>query len=494
MLLAGLGACASKPAARDASPTAPDGADAVATTKDAADAVAAATDAGLQSMAFAHPTLRDVDVLFVIDDAPGMGPAQAKLLASLPAFTDTLKSLPAGYPNLHVAVISGDLGAGENDSPNCSFGGDHGVMWTTPRGSCAGTGLPAGQSFFSIQGGAGGDGGAGGKTNFDPSLSLADALSCVAVQEDTGCQFPHLLASTLRALGADGEPAPPENAGFLRPGAFLSIIVLTNQDDCSAPSDADIFDPMSMLVSDPLGPLTSFRCAELGILCGGAPPSRTTAGTLADCHSAENGILLRVADVVANLKALKSNPNMILVAALSGPPQPFTVTLGPAGLSNDPSPWPSLAPSCTSSDGGVSARPGVRVEQWVYAFGHNGVLETPCDDSFAASLQSIAQSIAGVIGPPCLTAKIATTNGPHGARPACTITDYPANAPDAGATPVPSCVDSAGVAPCWTLTFDPACPNGQLLGFETLPGGPALGGDSSVQCEVCTDPADPRCN
>jgi hypothetical protein len=486
LLLAGLGACASKPAARDASPTAPDGAD--ATGKDATDAVAAATDAGLQSMAFAHPTLRDVDVVFVIDDAPGMGPAQAKLRASLPAFTDTLKNLPAGYPNLHVAVISGDLGAGAYDSPGCSSGGDHGVMWTTPRGACAGTGLPAGQSFFSIQGGV------DGETNFDPSLSLADALSCVAVQEDTGCQFPHLLASTLRALGADGAPAPPENAGFLRPGAFLSIIALTNQDDCSAPSDADIFDPMSMLVSDPLGPLTSFRCAELGILCGGAPPSRTTAGTLSDCHSAENGTLLRVADVVANLKALKSNPNMILVAALSGPPQPFTVTLGPAGLSNDPSPWPSLTPSCTSSDGGVAARPGVRVEQWVYAFGHNGVLETPCDDSFAASLQSIAQSIAGVIGPACLTAPIASTNGPHGARPDCTITDYAAAADGAAGTPIPSCVDTSGVAPCWTLTDDATCPGGKLLGFETPPGSSALGVNSAVQCEVCTDPTDPRCN
>jgi hypothetical protein len=469
LLVGLLGACAPKPAT-------------TTTTDGGADAAPAfdGPPGALQSMAFAHPSIRDVDVLFVIDDAPGMARAQAKLIASLSAFTDTLKNLPAGYPDLHVGVISGDLGAGENESPGCNLGGDHGVLWSTPRGACAATGLPAGQNFFSI---------IDGKTNFDPSMGLAEALACVAVQADVGCQFPHPLASVLRALGLDGLPAPPQNAGFLRPGAFLSIILLTNQDDCSAPPDADIFDPASRLVSDPLGPLTSFRCAEYGLRCGGAAPSRTTAGTLTGCQSAEDGTLMKVADVVASLKTIKADPNMLLIAALSGPPEPVTVELGPPGLPNDPSPWPSLAPSCTSPDG-VAARPGVRIEQWVYAFGHNGVLATPCDDSYASSLQTIAQSIAAVLGPPCLDAKIATTTGPHGARPDCTITDYPSGAP--AGTPIPSCVDTAGVAPCWTLADDASCPNGELLGFQALPG-TSLGLNSSVQCTVCSDPHDPRC-
>ncbi|HSZ81400.1 MAG TPA: hypothetical protein VLA14_03910 [Polyangia bacterium] len=475
LLVGLLGACASKSATTTATTTTDGG------TNDGADATPS-FDAALQSMAFAHPSIRDVDVLFVIDDAPGMARAQAKLLASLSAFTDTLKTLPAGYPNLHVGVISGDLGSGENESPGCTLGGDRGVLRSTPRGACAATGLPAGQNFFSI---------IDGKANFDPSMGLAEALACVAVQADVGCQFPHPLASVLRALGLDGMPGPPANAGFLRPGAFLSIILLTNQDDCSAPPDAGLFDPDSQRVGDPLGPLTSFRCAEYGLLCGGAPPSRTMAGTLTGCQSAEDGTLTKVSDIVASLKTLKADPNMILIAALAGPPEPVTVQLGPPGLPNDPSPWPSLAPSCTSPDG-VAARPGVRIEQWVYAFGHNGVLATPCDDSYASSLQSIAQSIAAVLGPPCLDAKIATTTGPHGPRPDCTITDYASGAPAATGTPIPSCVDTGGVAPCWTLAADPTCPNGELLSFEAPPG-TTLGLDSSVQCTVCSDPRDPRC-
>jgi hypothetical protein len=296
----------------------------------------------------------------------------------------------------------------------------------------------------------------------------------------------------LRALGADGQPAPPENAGFLRPGAFLSIVLVTNQDDCSAPPDSQVFDPASMDVGDALGPLTSFRCAERGVSCGGMAPSRTMAGALPGCQSAEDGVLLRVSDVVARLKALKADPNMILVAALAGPPDPFVVELDAPGLPADPQPWPALTPSCTSADGLVSARPGVRVEQWVYAFGHNGVLAKACDD-FASSLQAIAMSVAGVLGPPCLTGAFAKKTGPRGPRPDCTITDYPAARDGGAGTPLPSCVDTGDVAPCWTLTDDAACPGGKLLGFETPAGASAVGLESAVACVVCDDANDPRC-
>jgi hypothetical protein len=456
---------------------------AVSNAPSSADAAPSSTDAGLQSVAFAHQTIRDVDVLFVVDDAPGMAPSQARLRAALPAFTDTLKALPAGYPNLHVAVVSADLGAGAWAVPGCDVGGDRGQFWSAPLGACATSGLPDGARFFSIE---------SGKANF-AGVTLGDGLACVAPRDDDGCRFPHPLAAALRALGADGAPAPPENAGFLRAGAFLSIVVVTNQDDCSAPDDTAIFDPSSMLVSDPLGPLTSFRCAEYGLACGGRPLSRTTAGTFSGCQSAEDGTLLRVSDAVARLKTLKADPNMILVAALAGPSDPFTVELDAPGLPSDPQEWPSLTPSCAGADGGVSARPGVRLEQWVYAFGHNGVLATACDD-VATSLRSIATTIAGVLGPPCLTGAFAKTNGPRGARPDCTIVDYPTSgAGDGGGAPIPSCVDTGGAPPCWTLGDDAACPNGKLLGFVSPPGGAPIGLDSSVTCVVCDDPTDPRC-
>jgi hypothetical protein len=445
----------------------------------------ASPDAGpaLPSVTFPHPTDRAVDVLFVIDDAPGAAPAQAKLAAAFGAFMTTLATRPGGLPDLHVGVVSSDLGAGPSAVAGCTPGGARGVLRYETEPACPAL-TDGGRFLTSVDGFA----------NYDPSRPPAELFACLAQPEASGCLFRHPFAAALRALGADGAAAPPENAGFLRVNAFLSIILLTAGDDCSAPPDSDLFDASSQFVADPLGPLTTFRCDEHGLLCGGVPPSRTKAGPLAGCQSAEDGRLVRVADAVAKLKALKADPNEILVAALSGAPTPYAVVLDPPGLPDDPSPWPAVAPSCTSSDGQTRAGPGVRVEQWVYAFGHNGVLASICDDDFTPALQNIAQGIGDVLGPPCITATLARTTGPHGRRPDCTIVDHTSSRDGVAVdTPLPSCVDTGDVAPCWTLKADPTCASGLLLGFESPAGVAPVGLNSSVQCLVCSDPTDARC-
>jgi hypothetical protein len=64
----------------------------------------------------------------------------------------------------------------------------------------------------------------------------------------------------------DGNPA---NAGFLRPGATLGVIFLTDEDDCSVRSPT-LFSPANAV----LGPLESFRCTRFGVTCedGGGTP------------------------------------------------------------------------------------------------------------------------------------------------------------------------------------------------------------------------------
>jgi hypothetical protein len=59
-----------------------------------------------------------------------------------------------------------------------------------------------------------------------------------------------LLEATYRAL----HDAIPENAGFLRPGAALAVLIATDEDDCSADPGSDVF-------SGPYGPVSLFsRC------------------------------------------------------------------------------------------------------------------------------------------------------------------------------------------------------------------------------------------
>jgi hypothetical protein len=408
---------------------------------------------------------RNVDVLFMIDNSSGGTPYQQKLSVSFPSYLNTLTSLPGGLPNLHIAVVSSSMGAGRStDIPQCAPGGDRGVFQATPRAPCGATGLAPGQNFISN---------VNGMANY--TGELATVFSCIAALGDQGCGFEHQLESILRALGADGAAAPPQNANFLRPNAFLQIVLLSDEDDCSAPPDSDLFDTSSRLVSDPLGPLQSFRCNEFGHLCGGKPPPRTMAADLSGtCVSNENGRLLRVVDVVAAIKHLKADPRKIFVAAISAPTSPYVVALGPSQNRADSAMWPYVQHSCMAADGSYGD-PAVRIKQWVDAFGSNGFFEPICADSFAPVLQAIAGQIGKVVGPPCLDATIDATT--------CKLVDHTYDAQgQLTDVPLPPC-DGSGQAACWSLVDDPIhCPTGRAFQLNR-PAGPMPPPDTTATCK-----------
>jgi len=228
---------------------------------------------------FPQVVSRDVDVLFMIANPTGTI-ASEKLTAVFSTYVSTLESLPGGLPEPPPRVVSSSMVAGRaTDVGLCPPGGHHGVSQATARSPCAVTGLAAGQNFIAN---------VNGQTNYKGELS--HVFDCIAALGDTGCAFEHQLASIARALGADGQAPPAQNANFLGADAYLQVVVLSDQDDCSAPPDSDLFDTSSQLLSDPLGPLQTFRCNEFGHFWGGKPPparwrltsraraSRTSAG------------------------------------------------------------------------------------------------------------------------------------------------------------------------------------------------------------------------
>jgi hypothetical protein len=356
---------------------------------------AAATGGGVGTFA-----ARDVDMLFVIDDSSFMTQLQRAFLANFPTLMTRLKD-PPGLPNLHIAVVSTDMGAGDGSISGCSATGKNGafqyagghVVWpSTPP--CA-TGLDPGATFLSD---------VGGMRNYTGPLE--DAFTCMAALGETGCGFQHQLTAITRALGADGMPPPPENRGFLRPDAYLYIVIVTNEDDCSAPPGSSLFDDNAgTSIDSPFGLLSNYRCNEFGHLCNGARPPRLPPGgnvnevvTLDGCASAEgDGMLTRVSDVVAQLRSLKANPDkQIFVAAIAGPATPYAVRW--QVRMGETVPRAQAAPSCTSSDGSTAA-PAVRIEKWVRAFGDNGVVLSACDSSYAAVLDRFAARMGLVSGP-----------------------------------------------------------------------------------------------
>jgi hypothetical protein len=439
---------------------------------------------------FQQAVNRNIDIVFMIDDSSSMTPLQKKLTMNFPVFMNVLKGLPGGLPNVHIGVVSSSMGAGRNPSvDHCPQGGDQGVFHVKPLGATCATGvLNAGQNYIQN---------INGMANYMGDIS--DVFSCIAALGENGCGFEHQFESVLRALGADGAAAPPQNAMFLRPDAFLAIILITNEDDCSAPPDSDLFDSTSSMVSDPLGPLQSYRCNEFGHLCGGKAPPRTPANPPVDlsgtCDSAEDGRLLRVADVVTAMKHLKADPTKILVAAIAGPPTPYIVNVGPSQVKGDPSMWPYVQHSCMAADG-TYADPSIRIKKWIDAFGQNGVFEEICNDSFAPALTVIANEIGKKIGSPCVTGKVLDTTGAlwTGATvPDCAVVDHLTN-PTNGVvvnTTLPPCMagQNMGTTACWHL--DPGgitCPGASVMGFNRPGAAVTTELNSSVSCSVLACP------
>src|SRR5450631_1642875 len=52
-----------------------------------------------------------VDILFMVDNSSSMTSMQQKMLAQIPTFIQLLQALPTGLPDLHLAVVSSDMGA-----------------------------------------------------------------------------------------------------------------------------------------------------------------------------------------------------------------------------------------------------------------------------------------------------------------------------------------------------------------------------------------------
>jgi hypothetical protein len=340
---------------------------------------------------------RNVDILFMVDNTAGRL-VQANLERNFPTFVSTLERATGRLPSLHLAVITSDLGAGDGTIASCSAtGGDAGRFQYTARGSCTATNLQPGATFISDMDGV---------RNF--TGNLADVFTCIAATGNSGCGFEQPLASVVRALGADGRPAPPENQGFLRPEAFLLVVLLTDEDDCSVPGGSNLFDTtLNTTLASPLGPVSNFRCNEFGHLCNGfKPPRRGPTGSTADivtmsnCISAEGaGMLTPVATFVQQLQALKPDPSMVMVAAIAGPTTPYEIHWKTPSIADPDGAWPAIANACAGADGSL-ADPAVRINQWVNAFGANGEAFSVCSDNFAPALQSIAEHLTQRLPPP----------------------------------------------------------------------------------------------
>jgi hypothetical protein len=374
------------------------------------------------------------------------------------------------------------MGAGDGSIAGCdATGGKNGIFQYTARGACTATGLQPGATFISN---------IAGTANY--TGNLADVFTCIAALGETGCGYEHQFAAITRALGADGQPAPLENQGFLRPDAYLAIVMITNEDDCSAQAGVPLFDTTAnMTLGSVLGPPSNFRCNEFGHICDGAPPSRLAPGgdinatrTYGNCVPAEgSGLLLGVADTAARLKALKPDPSQIIFAAITGPEAPYAVHWKEPS-SGDTGPWPEISHSCTAADRSY-ADPSIRTRALVREFGTNGLSFPICADDFRMALQGIADKIIDRFAPPCVVGTVAKRPG-TGEDDCSVVSQTPDGMGRLIEASVPSCGATGGAGLCWQFVAGGNACTGQLVTVVRDPAAPLpTSQDIKVQCALC---------
>ena len=292
---------------------------------------------------------RKVDILFLIDDSPSMGDKQTNLATNFPNFITVLSQIQGGLPDVHIGVATSDLGskgaADTTPGPGIGTIGQGGCSSFGKNGDLqvfgASTLLNAGAKFIAdtIQA----DGVTRTRNYTDPKgdgSGLATAFAAMAHAGAGGCGFEQHLEAVKQAL----DPNHVFNAGFIRDDAFLAVIIIADEDDCSMSHSSLI-----AMSETPLGPLQSFRCTRYGVIGDQNGTNTTTmneVGTKGQCHpSDDTSYLTNVADYAKFLKGLKSDPNKVIVAGIVGTPDPFAVELRvPSGGTT---PIPALAHSCT---------------------------------------------------------------------------------------------------------------------------------------------------
>ena len=312
----------------------------------------------------------DLDILFVIDNSPRLAEEQAGLVAGFPAFISELEADFGVRPNLHIGVISTDVGDGSHMCP--AGEGDDGFLQATPRVS--GCSPPSNVYIEDIAAGA------GRTTNY--TGTIGDTFACIASLGTAGCGFEQPMEAMRRAI----DLTHPENAGFIRDPAYLAVVFISDEDDCSAADEA-IFDPgLSAL----FGPIDSFRCTQYGVVCDGVPVPRAAA-TYSSCTSAPTDWLRNPSYYAGILKWRKAADDTILVAAIVGSDSPFSVEMTGPDVAQ-------LMPSCSTTLG--DSVPAIRTRDLANAFGVNGLVRTLCAADITGDLVAIADFISGAMHGP----------------------------------------------------------------------------------------------
>lgn len=366
----------------------------------------------------------NLDLLFVIDNSRSMFNEQQQVTTNFPRMIEVLEQLPAGLPNLHLGVISTDVGAGGACNPP---GTPPGVLRNTPM--VAGCAPPADRWISDVD-----DGTETGTRIRNYTASLSDTFSCIASLGTTGCGYEQPLESLRQAL----DPSTLENTGFLRDGSLLAVVILSDEDDCSA------FDPSFFDDPTPEGIDGDWRCFEQGVTCDGPPDQ---LGSRENCTARDDSPYISpVTDFVEALREVRPQSNRLVVAGILGDASPVTVGLN---AMDDLDVLVSCQPDAGNPEG---AYPPIRTDSFLAQF--PGAIRTRiCNADLTPAIEDIGAHIVENLYGGCIHGELASRDTPE-----CSVTE---TRDDGSEDILPRCDNDDGEAatnqPCWTIDVDPLC-------------------------------------
>ncbi len=471
---------------------------------------------------------RKLDLIFVVDNSNSMIEEQAKLRRNFPRFMEQLTSIKGGAPDMHIAVISSDVGSGPTmPAPECDRGGDRGAFRVLDACNLK----PEQNGYFLKIDGS-------GKSNFGHLIpagqtatqALPGVFECMANLGVMGCGYEHQLLSLYFSLFSDehnkkdANGKPGRHEGFLRSDAYLGIVILSDEDDCSGKPDADFYQmPMP-------GQAGSLRCNTKGHVCNGQPvEAREFKANLNDCKpyvrpdsEPEQSRLINIDFFVNAIRSLKRSPDdRILVSSIIGWGKEnkdamgkVTSVEGEYGIESVQSQpgGPTqldIIPICGRNAAGVkdpdgSAAPAIRLNAFTKGF-RNNTIHSICQPDLSAAMTEIGGKLRLLLENTCITSPLVDTKTGDKVDPDCQVFDQVPlddgtnRYREVAIVPCPE-GGGDGSRDCWVLQGDPMCGSGYRTEVKRKKNGdgtdilPPAGTLQSIRCLTCPAGSDdPRC-
>ena len=163
----------------------------------------------------------ETDILFVVDDSNSMSEEQEGVARELPTFVQILQTGAGVQQNLRVGLVNTSVYSGFSDGRNF-------FLTRYPQGGWL-------RTFPAADGGVGG----GERWLTDPDPEIASRLSAAIRRLGINGSFQEtpFEAARIALTGTGFWTVLPDggnpNAGFLRPGARLLVVAVSDEDDCS---------------------------------------------------------------------------------------------------------------------------------------------------------------------------------------------------------------------------------------------------------------------